>query len=302
MTDCAGIQSVAAKDSDAELPAAFSDALLKRFGERTVAVVMYGSWLRGKRDTVLDFYVIVDRYRGALSAAAAVFNYLMPPNVYSVALEHAGKRHMAKYAVVSQAQFERSITRGFHSYFWARFAQPIEILFAQAQPTTDWINSLGTSAAERMLRATLPLMPAQFSTQALWQEAFRQTYAAELRSESAERIIALADDYAEHLHQHTVALAVGLKLEAQADQHWQQLGKAASNHTSWALRRALGKLLSLARLVKGAITFNDPLDYVLWKVERHSGVYETATARQRRYPLIFAWGLLWRIYRRGGFK
>jgi len=56
------------------------------------------------------------------------------------------------------------------------------------------------------------------------------------------------------------------------------------------------------RLGKAAFTFNDPLDYVLWKVERHSGIHVEPTALQRRHPLLFAWPLLWRLYRRGGFR
>jgi hypothetical protein len=56
------------------------------------------------------------------------------------------------------------------------------------------------------------------------------------------------------------------------------------------------------RLVKAAGTFDDPLDYLLWKIERHSGIYIAPSERQRRYPLIFAWGLLWRLYRRGAFR
>ena len=62
------------------------------------------------------------------------------------------------------------------------------------------------------------------------------------------------------------------------------------------------RVLSVGRLVKGALTFDDALDYILWKVERHSGVRVEASARQHRYPLIFAWPLVWRLYRRGAFR
>ncbi len=71
---------------------------------------------------------------------------------------------------------------------------------------------------------------------------------------------------------------------------------------SWWGVIALGKLLSVGRLVKGALTFDDALDYILWKIERHSGVRVEASERQHRYPLIFAWPLVWRLYRRGAFR
>lgn len=71
---------------------------------------------------------------------------------------------------------------------------------------------------------------------------------------------------------------------------------------SWWLRRVQGKLLSMARLIKAAFTFNEPLQYVLWKVERHTGVYIEPSERQLKHPLIFAWPLLWRLYMKGAFR
>ena len=35
----------------------------KRYGQGLMAVLIYGSYLRGKRDTLLDFYVLLDSYR-----------------------------------------------------------------------------------------------------------------------------------------------------------------------------------------------------------------------------------------------
>ena len=72
--------------------------------------------------------------------------------------------------------------------------------------------------------------------------------------------------------------------------------------TSWRARRVMGKALSVCRLFKSAFTFDDPVDYLLWKIERHSGVRETATPLQRKYPLVFAWPLVWRLYQKGAFR
>jgi hypothetical protein len=58
----------------------------------------------------------------------------------------------------------------------------------------------------------------------------------------------------------------------------------------------------LLRLAKGAFTFVGGVDYLLWKIERHSGVKTTVTAWQRRHPLLAAPGLAWRLYRRGAFR
>jgi hypothetical protein len=71
---------------------------------------------------------------------------------------------------------------------------------------------------------------------------------------------------------------------------------------AWWLRRGQGKGLSILRVLKAALTFADGFDYLLWKIGRHSqGVIE-ATPRQRKYPLVFGWPLLWQLYRRGSFR
>jgi len=63
-----------------------------------------------------------------------------------------------------------------------------------------------------------------------------------------------------------------------------------------------GKLLSVLRLFKAAFTFNEPLEYLLWKIERHTGLYIEPSQRQLKHPLIFAWPLLWKLRRQGAFR
>ena len=38
------------------------DQIRERYGQGLQAVLIYGSYLRGKRDTLLDFYVLLDSY------------------------------------------------------------------------------------------------------------------------------------------------------------------------------------------------------------------------------------------------
>jgi hypothetical protein len=65
------------------------------------------------------------------------------------------------------------------------------------------------------------------------------------------------------------------------------------------MRRVQGKLLSVARLLKALLTFEGGFDYIAWKLERHSGRPVVIPPRVRKYPLIFVWGLMWRLYREG---
>lgn len=289
------------------LIAAFRDALLARHGAAVQAILLYGSWVRGQRETVLDFYVLLDRYAGALPGALGrLANRVLPPNVYFLTLEHDGARCAAKYATVTVDQFERGVRHAFHGYFWARFAQPFTAAYVRAPALTGRLESLQRAAGTRLARATVPLLDAPFDTATLWTRALALSYGCELRTEDTTRAAALAAAYGETLDALTRRCAPDAGLEpADTPGSWRPAGNMPSRtrcRWGWRLRRVQGKLLSALRLLKAAFTFNDPLDYVLWKVERHSGVRAEPTALQRRHPLIFSWPLLWKVYRQGGFR
>ncbi len=283
---------------------AFVTQFEARFGTQLLAIVAYGSYLRGKRDTVLDFYILLDSY-AAMPTLAGIANRVLPPNVYHVTVEVAGVRQTAKYATITLEHFARSIERDFHSYFWARFAQPCVVLQARDQAVRAQLDALCPLAAERLLASCVALMPQTFSAEALWRQAFTLSYGAELRAEDPQAAARLYHDYRDTLDAHLEALSAKLGLEPVAPVQWRHLPTtvaAAQARQAWRRRRLLGKCLSIARLLKAAFTFNDPLDYVVWKVARHSGVVEEPTILQRRHPLLFGWGVLWRLYRRGGFR
>jgi hypothetical protein len=52
-------------------------------------------------------------------------------------------------------------------------------------------------------------------------------------------------------------------------------------------------------LAKSAYTFEGGIDYVLWKIERHSGVRVQLAPWQRRHPLLAAPGLIRKLRRDG---
>ena len=73
--------------------------------------------------------------------------------------------------------------------------------------------------------------------------------------------------------------------------HGRKLGRTSEHRI--ALKR---------NLLKALFTFEGGLDYIAWKLERHSGQAVEIPERVRRWPLIFIWGLFWRLYRRGVFR
>ena len=141
----------------------------------------------------------------------------------------------------------------------------------------------------------------------MWSRGLALTYACEFRSEPPGHAEKLYSYWPDHYRSITDELASGgLGYEPGTDgEHFHNTVAAGSRRLSaagWFLRRLQGKLLSTLRILKAALTFDGALDYLLWKIRRHSGVYIAPTERQRRFPLLFAWPLLWRLWRRGAFR
>jgi len=270
-------------------------------GDDLKAILVYGSWLRGNTDTMLDFYVLTGSYKSLPSAWQRLLCKALPPNVYQIraCAVQTGQTDLsapelrAKYALLSLKQFCHAMQHDFHSYFWARFAQPCEIVYTRDQATRADLEGAFRQAAATFIRRALPMLPGQYSSRELWVQGLQLTYRCELRTESGQRADTLYNFNPDYYDRLSGQLAPSLTPSASA---------RSRAPFSWWLRRVQGKLLSVLRLLKAAFTFNDPLQYLLWKVERHTGQHYQASPRQLKHPLIFGWPLLWNMYRQGAFR
>jgi len=279
------------------------EEIKQQHGAALLAILVYGSWLRGKRDTMLDFYVLVGDYQTLDSTWQGWMCRMLPPNVYHI--HHGDMR--AKYALLTLDRFSHAMTHDFHSYFWARFAQPCKVLFARDEATRTTLANAFNTASATFVQRVIPSLPDRFTSQELWTSGLSHTYRCELRTESSNRAESLYDfnpDYYDEITRSLATSGTGLSLSKHKSLFKNQSSKTARkfSSTTWWLRRVQGKMLSMLRLIKAALTFNDPLQYLLWKVERHTGIYIEPSARQLKYPLIFAWPLLWKLHRRGAFR
>ncbi|MDX2298137.1 MAG: hypothetical protein NW204_00275 [Xanthomonadaceae bacterium] len=278
--------------------------LRERFGDSLAAVLIYGSYLRGKRDTVLDFVALLHDYR-AMPWWQALLCRMLAPNVYHIGCMQGARSVRAKCATLSLARFEKAMTSDFHSYFWARFAQPCLLLECDSERTRERVVTALANAANTFIRRAAPVLPPRLTTHSLWTGALEQTYRCELRAENRGYANGLVDANPAYFQALTPLLSVpGLSAGATPDE-WAFAASAARRRWSalcWRLRRAQGKVLSVARVAKASTMFDRSLDYILWKIERHSGIHIEPSTRQRRFPLLFAWPLLWRLYRRGAFR
>lgn len=266
--------------------------------DAVLSVLFYGSCLRSgvPHDSLVDLYLLVDSYDSVHAGTLMRhLNRLLPPNVYYIEIDHEGRTVRAKYAVMTLDQFARRVgPQGFHPYFWARFAQPTGILTARDEDSrreTVAALACATITLARTARALFERMP---TSEALWTRAFAETYRTELRAEASGRARELYERYRDRYDRIWGCLkAEGLLSEAPP---------ASEGTRRWLMRRLAGKLLSVLRLTKAAFTFTDGQAYLLWKIERHSGVRVEPTAWQKRHPLLSAPSLAWTLYRRGGFR
>ena len=138
----------------------------------------------------------------------------------------------------------------------------------------------------------------------LWETALRLTYSAELRSESGTAPQSIIKTSLSELKLLTESVASECSLKNAKDFWLNDTNRVdyLKKTAIWQTRFFIGKGLSIMRLLKAVFTFENPLDYLVWKIERHTGIKEEPTKLQRKYPLIFSWSLLWRLYRKGGFR
>ncbi len=288
---------------------AVADAILARHGASVAAVLFYGSCLRtGDAGGILDVYVLTDDLRAYHGRFwPALLNAAVPPTVSY--LETPGPKGLvrAKVAVMGTADFARAVRgEGIDTTIWARFCQPAALLYARDAACRDAAVDAVAQAVATAARWAVRLGPESGGPADYWTALFRLTYGAELRAERGDRP-ALIHDWAAERYARLLPLALAhagiiAEVEAvtEADGRLRpQVADRIAAQRAWARRRRLGKLLNILRLAKAAFTFENGIDYILWKLERHAGRPVRITPWQRRHPILASPMLLFRFYREG---
>ncbi len=274
-------------------------------GTNAIAVLGYGSCLRDGQtdDKIADIYVLLQNCKDMPDAwPLRIANAILPPNVYYLEISHEGKTLRAKYATITLTQFEKYMRRN-NPYLWARFSQPSAVFYVNSSAAKTSIIKAIETAIRTMIANTAPLMPEKFTALDLWGEAMGQTYQSEWRAEGKSRAGEIAAANATY-YQKITPLALNSAPDKNGFFHIPPPSKAAKAacRRRWQIRRITGRLYATARLIKAAFTFSGGIDYLLWKIARHSGVKITPTRFQRRHPILGAPSLAWKLYRMGGFR
>ncbi len=238
----------------------------------TVAVLFYGSCLRDPGAIgLLDFYVLVDGPDAVLPPGVTFMPASGPTNLG------------AKVATISRRQFMARLgRRSLDTTLWARFCQPAALVWSRDGEARDWVARAVAQACTTAVWWAITLAPADARPEECWTALFRATYGAELRAEGPDRANQI---YAAARTRYDAVMALA------------RVPTGAPR--SWRLRVMVGKVLNLARLAKALFTFEGGLDYLLWKLERHSGRKVELSAWQRRHPILASPSVLASLYRRG---
>jgi len=295
---------------------ALAEELLERYGDAVKAILFYGSCFRnGDVDGgIIDLYLLVDKYTHAYRRPFHGFlNVILPPNVFYLEIPYKEEIIRAKYTVFSFKDFEQGASmEWFHSYLWGRLAQPMGIVYTADAQDTERIYAAMANSVITLITRVLPSMPTQFTCRELWRKGLELTYSSELRAERQNKLVALFDFAPQYYEQltHMVMEMVPFPVAEKSEKKVSETAYMAciparirfANRVAWNIRRVQGKILSFLRLLKGMFTFDAGLDYILWKIERHSGITAQIDPRLKRIPVVGAGILFWRLYRRGAFR
>jgi hypothetical protein len=281
---------------------ALARELAARAPGRVAAVLFYGSGLRDDAlEGVLDFYVLTD-CAGDWPAPRAVTlaGRLLPPNVGYLEEQVDGAAVRAKFAVMTLAQFGAAMSvRRLDTTLWARFSQPCRCVFVRGPAERERVVEAVCAAVVTASHWAAALGPVQGAPADYWRALYLRTYAAELRVERGDRGADLVTRdqarYAALLPLAWTAAGVAFRATAAGVAPALEESRRASGQRRWALRQRLGRPLNVLRLVKAAFTFDNAMDYVAWKIERHSGYRIDPSPFQRRHPVLAAPGIYLRL-------
>ena len=287
---------------------AITAAIRESYGAALLGVLLYGSYSRDEaiEDGIVDVYAIVDDYQSVYEKRyLAYLNAWLPPNVFyrEITGDHGLIR--IKLALISLADFRAGIQGWFHSYLWGRFAQPARILYARDETLRDEFHGLMAQAVLTLLKASNPALAEKSgNAEAIWTRALALSYSAEYRPEPGTKAGQLIrSDAAGYAGLLEAALpALGATLRRQGEDNYLCLADHRDSRAAlrrWRLRRWQGRVLSVLRLMKATLTFQNGVDYAAWKINRHTGVSIEVTPQLRRHPLLFGWRVFRQLIKRG---
>ncbi|MEM8798837.1 MAG: hypothetical protein AAGF15_02025 [Pseudomonadota bacterium] len=273
-------------------------------GGAAVGYLLYGSCLRDGviKDRVIDLYVIVSALDGPARRA-------VPPGMQNAFLPHVfllstplaeGAEETAvraKVNLITLTDLKHMVTREAPDRsIWARLAQPTALAWAKSDDDRRDLAIIIARAIQSFVTSTTEISDHHAGSTGFWTDGFRESFRAELRSERTGRPdeIVMRDE----LRYRMVGAA------------WQKHASLTLSRRAATVSRTIarwrGKLRHIGRLLKSAKTTQGGgeggIEYLAWKISRHSGTPVRLNDWQRRHPLVAGIWLALTLRLRGAFR
>ncbi len=283
------------------------------------SVVFFGSQRSGaaarNQWSAFDLFVLTDGYgrfyRGLRAAGKqrrspglfAWLNSWLPPNQISFRMAVTGGELHGKCAVIDRAAFSRDTSTERRDHFCAgRLFQPAQVVYA-AEPGARGEALAALASAHAVTLAWIrPWLPESFDAESYCRTLLRVSLSKEIRPEPGGRSDALFEAQREELlplySRLLAAYAEDGALRAVGEGRYALAAPVSSRERAAVesyFRRSLVR--ATLRWSKYVVTFEDWLDYLLRKAERHTGKKIELTSRERRWPLLFLWPRVFRYLR-----
>jgi hypothetical protein len=236
-------------------------------------------------------------------ALMALLSRWLPPT--QISLRFTAPELHAKVSVLRFDTFLRETSRARRDHFTiGRLFQPSRILLARSEAARAAMLDALVSAHAETWRWARPWLPERFDAEAYGCRALEISMSWEIRPEPPGRAAALWD--VQRAAQQPVFEALLAELERQ-----RAVRRLPGEDASWAavlpvtvlerleLRFYFSRSIARAttRWAKHMLSFEGWLDYIARKASRHTGEPIELTSRERRWPLVFLWGRVFRYLR-----
>lgn len=248
--------------------------------------------------------------RGALRRSPALLTAVgrvLPPSQISLHLPgEGGARLHVKASVIHWPALQRESGARRRDHFCvARLFQPATVLYAADEGLREALLAALASSHRLTFEWARPRLPAEFDAADYTRTLLEVSLASEIRPEPHGRAAALWEAQRAYLVEVYAALLDELAraghLVAAGPRSWrlaEPVTPAERRRVRRYFRRSL--LRATARWAKHVVTFEGWLDYIVGKVERHTGRPLELTRRERRFPLVFLWPRVLRHLRARG--
>jgi hypothetical protein len=279
------------------------------FGSRRTRAAGANVW------SAYDLFAVVAAYRPFFAALhrgglvrrrpgwLALLGHWLPPT--QISLHFAESELRAKVSVIRRDRLLRETSARRHDHFTiGRLFQPSRIEYARTEEARDAIvGALASAYAQTWLWAR-PWLPPTFDAESYGRQALATSMSWEVRPEPIGRAAALWA--AQRDAQIPIVSTLLRDLEAQgalravddAPLRWAMAGQPrAAERLRSRLYFSRSLVRATARWVKHMLTFEDWLEYIVRKASRHTGERFELSPRERRWPLLFLWGRVFRFLR-----